>query len=47
MIEVCPFMQVTVFSANAVGGEEARDAAEGEGTDSETVAKDRRNASVL
>lgn len=41
-------MQVTlVFPANAVGGGEARDAAEEEGTDSETVAEDGRNASVL
>lgn len=47
MIEVCPFMQVIVFSANAVGEGEARDAAQEEGVDSETVAEDGRNASVL
>lgn len=40
-------MQVTVFSANAVGEREARDAAQEEGVDSEIVAKDGRNASVL
>lgn len=44
MIEVCPLMQVTVFPANAVGGGEAT--AEEEGTDSETVAEDGRNAPV-
>lgn len=38
-------MQVTVFPANAVGGGEA--AAEEEGTDSEAVAEDGRNAPVL
>lgn len=41
------FNAVTVFPANAVGGGEARDAAEEEGTNSETVAEDWRNASVL
>lgn len=40
-------MQVTVFSANAVDEGEARDAAQEEGVDSETVAEDGRNASVL
>lgn len=40
-------MQVTVFSPNAVGGGEARDKAEEEGTDSEAVAEDGRKASVL
>lgn len=40
-------MQVTVFSANAVDEGEARDAAQEEGVDSETVAEDERNAPVL
>lgn len=40
-------MQVIVFSANAVGEGEARDAAQEEGVDSETVAEDERNAPVL
>lgn len=44
---MCPLMQVTVFSANAVDEGEARDAAQEEGVDSETVAEDERNAPVL